>query len=167
MNNENVLNKMIELKSGLDSEVLDLFEVGVDYNGRYYICDMITDVADSFVDIYNSDLLDWTKNNYSYIEEALDEFGTPQDSNGRADFLKMMSQGEFLYYDNLFYDNLDNFIKYYVLKYLIDNKINIDDEKLEELLQIDSTDINNNDCLEDINSYVEEFLKDKGEDENG
>lgn len=161
MNNENVLNKMIELKNGLDDEVLDLFDTGVDYNSNYYIDDMISEVVDSFVDIYNSDLLDWAKNNYEYIEEALDEFGTPTDSNGRADFLKMISQGEYLYYDRLFYDNLDDFIKYYVLKYLIDNKINIDDEKLEELLEVDSTDIDNNDYLEDIDSYVEEFLKDK------
>ena len=161
MNNENVIEKMKELKKGLDSEVLDLFDSGVDYNGCYYICDMINEVADSFVDIYNSDLLDFAKNNYEYIEEALDEFGTPTDSNGRADFFKIIIQGEYLYYERLFYDNLDDFIKYYILKYLIDNKINIDDEKLEELLEVDSTDIDNNDYLEDIDSYVEEFLKDK------
>lgn len=163
MNNENVIEKMEELKKGLDSEVLDLFDSGVAYSGCYYICDMISEVADNFVDIYNSDLLDWVKNNYEYIEEALDEFGTPQDSNGRADFIKMIQQGQYLYYERLFYYNLDDFIKYYVLKYLIDNKINIDDEKLEELLEVDSTDIDNNDYLEDIDSYVEEFLKDKEE----
>lgn len=163
MDNKNVIEKMEELKSGLDSEVLDLFDSGVGYSGNYYIDDMISEVADNFVDIYNSDLLDWAKNNYEYIEEALDEFGTPTDSNGRADFIKMISQGEFLYYERLFYDNLDDFIKYYVLKYLIDNKINIDDEKLEELLEVDSTDIDNNDYLEDIDSYVEEFLKDEEE----
>lgn len=161
MNNENVIEKMAELKNGLDDEVLDLFDVVVDYKECCYICDMINEVADSFVDIYNSDLLDWAKNNYEYIEEALDEFGTPTDSNGRADFFQIIRQGEYLYYDRLFYDNLDDFIKYYVLKYLIDNKINIDDEKLEELLEVDSTDIDNNDYLEDIDSYVEEFLKDK------
>lgn len=160
----NVDEKMKELKSGLDDEVLDLFDTGVNYNGCYYICDMITEVADSYVDIYNSDLLDWAKNNYNYIEEALDELGTPQDNNGKADFFQMIRQGQYLYYDNLFCDNLDNFIKYYVLKYLIDNKINIDDEKLEELLKVDSTDIDSNDYLEDIDNYVEEFLKDK-EDE--
>lgn len=161
---KNVIEKMEELKNGLDDEVLDLFDTGVDYNGCYYICDMISEVADSFVDIYNDDLLDWAKNNYNYIEEALDEFGTPQDNNGKADFFQMIRQGQYLYYDNLFYDNIDNFIKYYVLKYLIDNKISIDDEKLEELLEVDSTDVDNNDYLEDIDNYVEEFLKDK-EDE--
>lgn len=160
---DNVIEKMEELKKGIDDEVLDLFENGVDYNGCCCICDMITEVADSSVDVYNDDLLDWAKNNYDFIEDALDEFGTPQDSNGKADFFQMIRQGEFLYYDNLFYDNIDNFIKYYVLKYLIDNKISIDDEKLEELLEVDSTDIDNNDYLEDIDDYVEEFLKDKEE----
>lgn len=159
----NVIEKMEELKKGLDDEVLDLFDTGVDYNGCCYICDMISEVADSSIDIYTSDLLDWVKNNYDYIEDALDEFGTPQDSNGKADFFQMIRQGEFLYYERLFYDNIDSFIKYYVLKYLIDNKISIDDEKLEELLEVDSTDIDNNDYLEDIDDYVEEFLKDKEE----
>ena len=161
MNNKNVIEKMEELKKGLDSEVLDLFDSGVDYNGCYYICDMINEVADSFVDIYNSDLLDWAKNNYKYIEEALGEFGTPTDSNGNADFFKIINQGEYLYYNNLFYDNLDNFIKYYILKYLIDNNIIIDDDNLNRLLDINSNDIDNNNYLEDIDSYVEEFLKDK------
>ena len=164
MDNKNVIEKMKELKSGLDSEVLDLFNSGVDYNGCYYIYDMISDVANSFVDIYNSDLLDWAKNNYEYIEEALDEFGTPTDSNGRANFFEIISQGEYLYYERLFYDNLDDFIKYYVLKYLIDNKINIDDDNLNRLLDINSNDIDNNNYLKDIDSYVEEFLKDEEED---
>lgn len=162
----NVIEKMGELKKGLDDEVLDLFETGVDYNGSCYICDMISEVADSFIDIYASDLLDWAKNNYDYIEDALNEFGTPQDSKGRADFLQIIRQGEYYYYDNLFYENLDEFIKYYILKYLIDNEINIDDEELEELLEVDSADIDNNDYLEDIEDYVGEFLKDKEEDEN-
>lgn len=161
MKNENILNEMEKLKKGLDSKVLDLFDSGVDYNGCYYICDMISEVADSFVDIYTSNLLDWAKNNYSYIEEALDEFGTPTDSNGRVDFLKIISQGEFLYYESLFYDNLDEFIKYYILKYLIDNEIIIDDDNLNRLLDTDNAYIDNNNYLEDIDSYVEEFLKDK------
>lgn len=157
----NVIEKMEELKKGLDSEVLDLFESGVDCTG--YICDMIRDVADSYVDRYKNDLLEWAKHHYDYIEEGMDTFGTPQDSNGNADFLQIIRQGEYLYYDRLFYDNLDEFIKYYALKYLIDNKINIDDEKLEELLEVDSTDIDNNNYLEDIDNYVKEFLRDREE----
>lgn len=153
----NVIEKMEELKKRLDSEVLDLFESGVDYSG--YICDMIREVANSYVDRYKDDLLKWAKYHYDYIEEGMDTFGTPQDSNGNADFLQIIRQGEYLYYDRLFYDNLDEFIKYYSLKYLIDNKINIDDEKLEELLKVASTDIDNNNYLEDIDNYVKEFLK--------
>jgi len=73
----------------------------------------------------------------------------------------MIQQGQYYYYEQLFYDNLDAFVKYYTLKYLIDNKINVDDEKLERLLDVDSTDIDNIDYLEDIEDYIKEFLKDK------
>lgn len=164
MNNENVIEKMEELKKGLDSEVLDLFDSGVAYSGCYYICDMISEVADNFVDIYNSDLLDWAKNNYEYIEEAQDEFGTPKDSNDNADFFKMISQGEFLYYERLFYDNFSGFIEYYTLKFLVDNKIIIDDDKLDNLLDYITSEIDYNQEFNEVDDYIEEFLKDKEED---
>ena len=45
-----------------------------DYDNGY-ICDIITEIADNHVDIYNSDLLDWAKGNYSYIEESILGFG--------------------------------------------------------------------------------------------
>lgn len=158
---DNVIEKMKELKSGLGDEVLDLFDTGVDYNGCYYICDMITEVADSFVDIYNDDLLEWAKDNYSYIEEALDELGTPQDSNGKADFIKMIQQGEYLYYERLFYNNLDEFIKYYILKYLIDNEISIDDDKLDNLLDYITSEIDHNQEFNEVDDCIEEFLKER------
>ena len=58
--------------------------------------DAITELADSNVDIYNSDLLEWVKNNYNYVEEAIDEFGTAKDGEGRADFIKQIQQGQYL-----------------------------------------------------------------------
>ena len=161
MKNENILNEMKELKNCLDDEVLNMFSEAVDYNGCMYICDVISEVIDSNINIYYDNLFDWCKGNYSYVEDAINELGTPPNKKGNADFMKMIQQGQYYYYEQLFYDNLDAFVKYYTLKYLIDNKINVDDEKLERLLDVDSTDIDNIDYLEDIEDYIKEFLKDK------
>lgn len=159
MNNGNILNETKELKKCLDDDVLDMFDTAVDYNGCTYICDMISEDADSYVDIYNNDLLDWAKDNYSYIEDALDEFGTPTNERGNADFIKMIQQGQYYYYEHLFYDNFDEFVKYYTLKYLIDKDICLDDEKLGDLLYNVSFEIDNNNYLEDIDNYINNYLE--------
>ncbi len=166
MKNENILNEIEELKNCLDDEVLNMFSEAVDYNGCMYICDVISDVADSCIDNYICDLLDWAKDNYDYIEEALDEFGTPKDSNDKADFFQMIKQGQYYYNEQLFYDNLEAFVKYYTLKYLIDKGICLDDEKLGDLLYNASRGIDNNNYLEDIDQFVDDYLEElKGVDE--
>ena len=52
-----------------------------------YICDVFSEIADSNVDIYTSDLFDWGKNNMYYIDEATKEFGDPHD------ILRQIQQG--------------------------------------------------------------------------
>ena len=61
------------------------------------VSDAITELADSNCDVYNADILEWvTKdNNYYKVEEAIDELGTPE-ADGKADFIKMIQQGQFL-----------------------------------------------------------------------
>ena len=44
-----------------------------------YICDVFSEIADSNVDIYTSDLFEWGKSNMYYIDEATKEFGNPND----------------------------------------------------------------------------------------
>ena len=63
------------------------------------VSDAITELADSNCDVYNADILEWvTKdNNYYKVEEAIDDFGTPE-ANGKADFIKIIQQGQ--YYAN-------------------------------------------------------------------
>ena len=36
-----------------------------------YICDVFSEIADSNVDIYTSDLFDWGKNNIYYIDDSI------------------------------------------------------------------------------------------------
>lgn len=138
------------------------------YTGKYgdcicnydngYICDIITEIADSHVDIYINDLLDWAKNNYSYIEEALDEFGTPTDSKRNADFIKIIMQGQYLYNERDLYDNLEDSLKLFAYVY-IQNVLSIEEiteEQNENLLNYDYTD--NNDKLEYIIDYINDIF---------
>lgn len=144
---EEIFNILKEIKNNLDDDVIDLFDSAIDYSTDWYICDIINEVSDYKIDIYTSDLLDFAKNNYEYIEYALDEFGTPTKSNGNADFIKILQQGEYYYYTELFYNNLEDFIEYYTYSYIYTNNIEIDD--IHDL----SNDINNidsNNTLDDI-----------------
>lgn len=129
-----------------------------DYDNGY-ICDIIAEIADNHVDIYNSDLLDWAKGNYSYIEEALDEFGTPTDSKGNADFIKIIMQGQYLYNERDLYDNLEDSLKLFAYVY-IQNVLGIEEiteEQNENLLDYDYTDNNNE--LEYIIDHIKEIFE--------
>jgi len=57
--------------------------------------DIISEIADSNVDIYTSQLWEWASENYSYIEDAIDEFGFPEGSDGKPDMNKAIMQGQY------------------------------------------------------------------------
>jgi len=62
------------------------------------INDAITEIADTACDIYTANILKWVTedNNYYKVEEAIDEFGYSHDTDGRADFIKTIQQGQYL-----------------------------------------------------------------------
>lgn len=67
-----------------------------------YICDGISEKADGLIDIYTRDLLDWAGNHISEIDDAVDELGKPDS------FLGYIQQAQFLYYERLMYNELEN-----------------------------------------------------------
>lgn len=67
-----------------------------EYNDGY-ICDIISKISDSDVDIYYSDLFEWAKDNWSYIDDACREFGMP-DSKDSNIIIKLIQMGQ--YYKN-------------------------------------------------------------------
>ena len=58
-----------------DLELGDFGHEFENYSGSTYICDAITEIADNYVSIYYSDIMDFIKNNVEEVEEAIDEFG--------------------------------------------------------------------------------------------
>ena len=118
-----------------------------------YICDVFSEIADSNVDIYTSDLFDWGKNNMYYIDEATKEFGDPHD------ILRQIQQGQYYAYEQELYKNQEDVIKYFAYNYLKDNDIKLTIEQEEDLDDYLSG-IDSNDRLEDIIDYCKNFNKD-------
>ena len=118
-----------------------------------YICDVFSEIADSNVDIYTSDLFDWGKNNMYYIDEATKEFGDPHD------ILRQIQQGQYYAYEQELYENKDDIIKYFAYTYLNDNNIKLNVEQEEDLDDYLSS-VDSNDKLEDIIDYCRNFNKD-------
>ena len=65
-----------------------------------YICDVFSEIADSNVDIYTSDLFEWGKSNMYYIDEATKEFGNPND------ILRQIQQGQYYAYEQELYETI-------------------------------------------------------------
>lgn len=118
-----------------------------------YICDVFSEIADSNVDIYTSDLFDWGKNNMYYIDEATKEFGDPHD------ILRQIQQGQYYAYEQELYENKDDIIKYFAYTYLNDNNIKLNVEQEGDLDDYLSS-VDSNDKLEDIINYCKNINKD-------
>ena len=123
-----------EIKENDTMEKVDISAL-CDYSSTNYLDDILHEIADNNIDIYNYDLLEWSKKNYSYIEEAIDEYGTPTDNHGEADFIKMIQQGQYCQNIEDIYNNIDEMIKLYILDLL--QKENIEEITPEQLEKID------------------------------
>ena len=126
------------------------------------ICDIIAKIADNHIDICNSDLLDWAKGNYSYIEESISEFGI---DSKNFNFFELIQQGQYLYNERNLYDNLEDSLKFFVYTY-IKNVLKIEEiteEQNDDLLDFDFND--NNESLENLIEHIENIFQKTEEEE--
>lgn len=145
-----------------------------EYGG--YICDKITEFADSRTSIYYYDIKQFIINNFDAVEDAINEFGF--DGCG-GDLYKAGQMAEFLTIEREIYDNLEDVIKYIALDFLdSDDDANEDagriweelsDDTRRELLRnaLDEVEaIDNNSTLDEIedayNNYVTAILEEGG-----
>ncbi len=56
--------------------------------------DVISEIADSNVEVYTYNLLKWLPDNYEYVEDAISEFGFPE-RDGKPDMIKAIMQGQY------------------------------------------------------------------------
>ena len=122
------------------------------YNSGY-LCDVFNEIADSNIDIYVSDLFEWGKSNYSYIDQANEEFGNS------SDIIKQIQLGQYLANEEELYNNQTDILKYYAYYYLNENNIVLNDDELTELEDY-ITDFDSSNKLEEINDYCNQYTKD-------
>lgn len=138
----------------LKKECRKYFESYEDYIIDYYnysnnVDDILYQIANDNVDIYTYDLMEWLKDNYSYVEDYVKEFGI--DANN-FDFLAIVSGGQFIQIEESLHNNRMNileFLAYYIIEqYGIKE---IEEEKATEISMI------NFDLIEYINELEDEI----------
>lgn len=129
----------------------------LDYDENDYIGDVITNIADSNIDIYNYDLWEWAKNNEEWIEEAIAEGLYSIDSRS-FDLMRLFMAGQYMEITADLYEKLDDIIAYVVLEELEDEFINI--KRLVEVIEDTCIDIDNNRTVEYYIDIVRETMED-------
>lgn len=139
---------------------LDTGEYGYEfenYNDSHYICDVISEIADSNVSIYYSDIKEFICDNIDCFEDAINEFGW----NGcGSDFYKAGQLAEYLKNQQELYDHLDDSILNYALKYYVQQTDNIlINDELHDLLTDYCYNVDHNDTLSVVVSIIDDFLE--------
>lgn len=150
--NKEIKNILEELKEDNKELYIDI-DSFVDYNESDYIGDIISELADYNIDIYNYNLLDWLKDNYDVVEQANEELGTSND------IIKQCQQGQYYQYSNEMYENLSDYIKVYAYDHIL-NTLKIEEitEEQQEEIESELINIDNNDKLEDIKNLIDNIL---------
>lgn len=126
---------------GYEQDMLD--EITKNYDSGY-IGDIIIEISDAYVNIYDYELWDLAPKLRYYIEESIEEFGTSEN----IDLIRIFQQGQYYYNSGLFYDNLDEIIW------------NVAVIKLNEIIENCNIDLPAYDILaEEVEGYLTEYLQ--------
>lgn len=150
--------KLLKCLENDESVIKNVFDY---QNEDSYLCDIIMEIADSHTAIYNHQLWENAPKIQEYITEALEQ-GLVDTTNG-IDLMKIFQVGEYQYYTELLYNNLDeiayNYVANIVNEYisndnLITEKIEKEEIELEEIVSFISEATNNFDHNEKIELLV-------------
>ena len=147
----NTKNRFEELRNDADDNTTNAFWMLNEYRDSTYICDAISERADSNVDIYNCDLIEWAKSHICEIDEAADELGKPDS------FIGYIKQAQFIVNERNLYDGLESAIILYAWRIASERIEEVTEEQADKLDAMDSI-IDNNNRVEDIESEVLEIL---------
>lgn len=162
MNVNEIETMIIEMKAyslghNLSQDDNDLMnEFTNEYSGSTYICDAISEIADSNISVYNSTVCDETWNLYS--SGAYEEASCQGLMEGSDDLIKNLQMAWYEYNSQQLNDNIDELIYNYAVEYMNNNNIELTEEEFEEFeSEIDDIDSDNTfDDIEDIvNSIIE------------
>lgn len=126
-----------------------------------YICDVISEIADSNTSIMYCDIKDFICNNFDMLEEAINEFGW--DGCG-SNIYKAGQMAEYLQNERTIYDELSESLLYYAYDYLLNQcTIELTEEQNEKLTDFVNG-LDNNDRLDDINDFINDELFENDEE---
>lgn len=164
-----ILRRDYNLIGILDNEA-DMLDSLSEHSG--YVCDVISEVADSYIPIYNHSVWENASALQDYIEDAISE-GIAGVEGGDIDLVKIFQAGYYVYYQQSLYDNLDtiafNMVVDKVNEYLAeqDTVENLDLDGIENTIESETENFDNNnqmDSIDDIfNSIVEQIKNDEFE----
>lgn len=124
--------RVYELKAEL-KRIDDMEKVPVDclcdYGATTYLGDTLWQVADNYIDIYDYDLLEWLKDNYSEFEDCIDEYGIS--SNEKFDLIKWIQMAQGRTIDNELRNNITEIVLYYIYNLLYDDNDDLTDEDID------------------------------------
>lgn len=156
--------KEYDLIGILDNEEDMLSSFENDYTGSsMYVCDLISEVADSYIPIYYNDIWEHARDISDYIEEAQAQ-GLAE---GVEDLQKLFQCGYYQYYTESLYKNLDT-IAYNMVVDKINEHLgtltesvidNIDFGELESKIEELTKDYDNNNRISDIEDEVETLIE--------
>ena len=147
----NTKNKYEELRNEADDNTIEALDMLNDYRGSSYICDAISERADSNIDVYNFDLIEWSKSHITEIDEAAEELGKPDS------FIGYIQQAQFIVNERNLYEGLESAIILHAWKIASERVEEVTEEQAEKLDAMDSI-IDNNNRVEDIESEVLDIL---------
>ncbi len=127
-----------------------------DYSGYHYLCDVISEIADSNTSIYYSDIIKFISENVEKVNDAIEEMGW--DGCG-SDLYKAGQMAEYLDIERQIYDELDeamlNFCYNYILYDLEIKEITPEQEdEIESLCYR----VDNNATLDTFEDFLKELL---------
>src|SRR5699024_3879556 len=96
-----------------------------------YIGDAVSEIADRYVSIYDHELWKTAPIIKDYIEESLEEFGTPREIN----LVSVFQQGQFYYNEIVLYKNLNKIIFNIALEFLEELNVTITNDHMEEFTE--------------------------------
>lgn len=128
-------------------------------SGSGYICDIISEFADSYVDIYYSDRAKWFAENWSLVDDAIAELGSS------GSIMQDIAAAQFLENERAIYKDLEDIIKYLSLQYLIDNNIAELSEADFETLENEIAAIDSNDRIDAIADLLNDLFINKADTE--
>lgn len=157
---ENML-KIDELKNELEFDENGYARDLCDYSGHKYICDVISDIADSNTSIYWADIIAFISENVEEVNDAIAEFGW--DGCG-GDLYKAGQMAEFLFIEREINEHLEDGLKNYGINYYMEQTGNRDEIPADLWEIIEEAAENNPDYLDEITDAIDEYMQEDDED---